>query len=265
MPTISAVLITKNEQSNLPACLAMLRWADEIVVLDSGSTDATREVAARLGARVVTRPFDDFASQKNAAIALATMEWVFVVDADERVPPALADEIRRRIATGEAAGFRVPRATWIFGARTRYGGNQSDAPVRLWRRGAARFEGKVHEEARVDGAVGTLIEPMEHHTIATLERYQAKLNQYTDFEAREIAGRGPVRLWRLTAGPVARFLRTYVLQLGFLDGRVGLLWALCSAYYYFLKHAKAWELRARGRAGASWNALPPGTVLGGRR
>ncbi|MBI4231051.1 MAG: glycosyltransferase family 2 protein [Planctomycetes bacterium] len=265
MPTLCAVLITRDEEANLPACLETLRWADEIVVLDSGSTDATREVAARLGARVETRAFDDFASQKNAAVALATKEWVFVVDADERVSPALADEIRRRISSDEAAGFRVPRATWIFGARARFGGNQSDAPVRLWRRGAARFHGAVHEEARVEGAVGMLRVPMEHHTIATLEKYQAKLDRYTDFEAKEIAERGPVRLWRLAVGPLARFLRTYILQLGFLDGRVGLLWALCSAYYYFLKHAKAWEIRARDGAGTSWYALPPGTVLGGRR
>lgn len=251
MPGVSAVVITRNEERNLPGCLESLRWVQEVVVLDSGSTDATRDVAERSGARVATRPFDDFASQKNAAVALATKDWVFVVDADERVPPALADEIRRRIAGGEAAGYRVPRRTWTFGARVRFGGNQDDAPVRLWKRGAARFHGTVHEEACVEGPVATLREPLEHHTIPTLAAYQEKLNRYTTFEAAEIAARGPVSWTRLSLFPLLRFVRTYVVQFGFLDGRAGLLWALCSSYYYFLKHAKAWELRARSAQGTA--------------
>ncbi|MFH1665268.1 MAG: glycosyltransferase family 2 protein, partial [Candidatus Omnitrophota bacterium] len=144
---ISAVIIVRNEVKNIEACVASVSWADEVVVVDSGSTDATRDLAMRSGAKVFEREFDDFAAQKNFGIEKAAGEWILFIDADERVSRPLAGEILRAVAAGEHQGYYIPRTNIIFGREMKYGGHRGDKHLRLFRKDAARFEGIIHEKA----------------------------------------------------------------------------------------------------------------------
>lgn len=243
MKRLSAVIITKNAEPTIADTLESLRFCDEVIVLDSGSSDRTREIAAGRGARVEVRPFDDFASQKNAAVALAAGEWVFSIDADEAVPPGLADEISAAVRRGDRAVYRVRRDTTFMGRTLRYGGHQSDRPIRLFPRQSARFEGGVHEALCTELPVRTLRSPLRHRSTPDIREYMKKLRHYTDLEACRLEASG-IRVRRRTVAfkPFARFLQKYVVQLGFADGSMGLVYALLSGYYEFVRQAKFWQI-----------------------
>jgi len=223
--TLTAVIIALNEEKNIADCLTALKFADEIVVVDSGSIDRTAEIARALGARVFTRNFDNFSSQKNYAVDQASGEWVLSVDADERVTPELAAEIRGVLSRPDQAdAYQISRRTNLFGREFRFSGLQKDAPVRLFRKDRAKFVQPVHERVEVNGNVGKLRCFLRHQSFQTPEEHRKRLELYTSLET---AKPGPLDFLR----PGLRFFRVYYLGQGFRDGKEGRLYAELSAEY----------------------------------
>jgi len=242
--SISVVVITKNEQASIGRCLASIRWADEIVVVDSGSTDLTVDLCRATAAKItVTSDWPGFGSQKNRALDLATGDWVLSLDADEWVTPALAAEIGSAIARSDApAGFELPRLSSFCGRAMRHSGWWPDYVARLFQRGRARFsEDLVHERLVVDGRVARLTEPLQHESFRSLEEVIDKMNRYSSLGARMRAERGK---GGSVAGAVAHgiwaFLRTYLLRAGFLDGREGFVLAVANAEGTYYRYLKTW-------------------------
>ena len=242
-PSLSAFLIVHDEARHLGDCLASLAGlADEIIVLDDGSTDATVDIARAAGAAVAHRPFDDFGRQKQAALEMTSGEWVLSIDADERVTPALAAEIRDTIAGPRSAdGYWVRRELIYLGTRLRHGGTERDWVLRLARRSRARFSPvPIHERLLVDGREARLAGTLDHVKYRTLAEHLAQINRYTDVIARQKRERGGrFHAWHLLRIHFELFSRL-VLRLGILDGRAGIIHAAMASYYAFLKFAKMW-------------------------
>jgi len=258
--TLSVALITRNEAANLPRTLASVRWANEIVVVDSGSTDATLAIARDSGARVFEEPWKGFAAQKNSAIAHSTGDWILSLDADEEVSPELAQEIQVLLA-GEPAfsAWRIPRLNHFLGRPLRHGGYWPDPKLRLFRRGAARFADRpIHETmemiGQATGPVGRLKGPLIHHCYPTLSDYVEHMNRYSSIAAEAIAASGRARssglwlTWNALLNPAATFIYNYVFRLGFLDGRAGLLQHINHSFYIHWKFAKAWHMAQEKRS-----------------
>lgn len=244
---LSVLVITYNEAHNLPDCLASVAWADEILVVDSGSTDETPALARAAGARVVEHPFESAGRQRNWALPLLRHPWCLVLDADERVTPALALEIQRTVlADGPADGYSLRRRSFFLGTPIRHAGWGRDRVLRLFRRERGRYDDAlVHESLELRGRQDELQAPLLHFTYRTLDDYLAKLASYTARGAADLGRRGErPSLATLLVRPPARFLRMYVLQGGFLDGMAGLLLCLLTAYSVWLKYAQAWEAGA---------------------
>ena len=240
MARLSVILITKNEAHNIAACLASVAWADEIVVLDSDSTDGTQDICRRAGASVVETDWPGFGRQKNRAIDRATGEWILSIDADERVTPELRAEIERVLQEAVHEAYEVPRLSSYCGRFLRHGGWWPDRVVRLFRRGRARFNDvPVHERLVVEGSIGRLTNPLIHHTFRNLEQLLDKVNSYSSAGAQALHARGKrASLGKAVARALWAFLRTYVLRLGLLDGREGFMLAVSTAegtYYRYLK------------------------------
>lgn len=250
---LSVFLIVQNEEAYLAETLASLRGvADEIVVLDGGSTDRTVEIAEAHGARVEHRPFDDFGKQKQAALELTMGDWVLSLDADERLSPALAQEIREVIADPHALdGYEIRRELIYLGHRLRWGGTQNDWVLRLARRHAARFsDALVHERLVVEGRTGRLHGTMDHVKYLSLGEHIASIDHYTDLLARERLAKGQhFSMFHLVRIPQEVWTRL-LFKGGILDGRYGVIWAAMSAFYTFVKYAKLADpsLDRRGRA-----------------
>lgn len=251
---LSIVLITLNEAHNLPRTLESVRGMGEIVVVDSGSTDATVELAREMGARVFVEPWKGFGAQKNAAIDHGSGEWVLSLDADEEVSAELRAEIEALLeGEPEFAAYRVARLNHFLGRPLRHGGYWPDPKLRLFRRGAARFEERpVHETMQTAGPVGTLRGHLIHNCYPTLEDYVEHMNRYSTAGARMLVERGRAGgswmwlAWNAVLNPAATFVYNYVFRMGFLDGRAGLLQHLNHSVYVHWKFAKAWAM-ARGR------------------
>jgi glycosyltransferase involved in cell wall biosynthesis len=245
-PGISACVITLDEADRIAACLATLAFCDEIVVVDSGSTDRTVELAAACGARVLTRPFDGYRTQKEFAVRAASHDWVLCIDADERVTDALRASIEQaRVAGFPAAGYRFARATEYFGAFLRHGNAYPDRVMRLFdrRRGGFRGEREIHEHASVDGKVRTLAGDLEHRAYRSLSDQLARLDRYARLMAEHLHAHGRrAHLFNIVANPFWRFLRGYILRAGFLDGWRGLVYAYVEANYVRQKFIKLWLL-----------------------
>jgi glycosyltransferase involved in cell wall biosynthesis len=242
---LSAIIITRNEAANLPDCLASLAFCDEIVVLDNASTDGTAEIAAKAGARAVQKPdFAGFGPQKQAALEQASGDWILSIDADERVPDALAREIRVAIASGTHAGYRINRSTFFLGRYLRYGGWYPDPVLRLARRPAARFSADaVHERLEVSGGVGDLDADLLHMSYRNIDDVLAKQRRYALLSAqmrRERGVQGGLAAALLRS--VLAFLKHYLVQLGLLDGSRGLVAALARAQETFWRYlAVGWD------------------------
>ena len=236
--TVTAALITKNEEENIESCLESIRWADEIVMIDSGSTDRTVEKAKLMSVRIYEISFRDFASQKNAALERATGEWVFFIDADERVPRELADEITDIIkCTNGNCAYRVKRSTYFFGKRLRFSATQGDAPIRLFPRSEGRFHQPVHEEVVTNLPIRQLKNPLIHFGTKDLSEYEAKVRQYVPLEVQILRQKGKgTNILDLVLRPPARFCYLFFWRLGFLDGWTGLQFAALSGYYCFMKY-----------------------------
>jgi len=238
--SISVVVITKNEEANIERCLASVTWADEIVVVDSGSTDRTAEIARRFTQRVFDEPWRGFGAQKNLALSYATGDWVLSLDADEWVSESLRDELKAAAGSASFAAWRLPRRSSFCGRFLKHSGWWPDYVTRFIRRGKARFsDDRVHERIIVDGRTGTLKSPLLHESYRTLDQVIEKMNRYSTLGAEQMAsvGRRAGLLSAVLHG-VGAFVRTYVLKAGFLDGREGFMLAVSNAegaYYKYLK------------------------------
>ena len=244
---LSACIITLNEADRIDACLDSLAFCDERIVVDSGSTDDTRERAAAHGARVVVRAFDGYRSQKAYAVGLAEHDWVLCLDADERVTPALRAEIERERDAGfvGSAGYRFPRMTEYFGAFLRHGNAYPDRVMRLFdrRRGGWRGDREIHEHASVDGRVTNLRGDIAHHSYRSLSDHLTRMERYARLMAEHMHAKGRrAHLFNFFVNPLWRFLRGYVLRFGFLDGWRGLIYACIKSNYVRQKFIKLWLL-----------------------
>ena len=248
-PTIAACVIAFNEEDCIGDCLASVAWADEILVVDSGSTDGTVAIAREKGARVIVRDWPGYAEQKNFALGQAAADWVLSVDADERVTAELAAAIRGLLAApGEGvAGASVPRRTWYLGRWIRHGGWYPDRKVRLVRRGRGRWDGEhVHERLVADGTVRALDGDLLHLSYRGIADHLRTIDRYTTEAALGLAARGARgALGGMLVNPPLKFLKMYLIKAGFLDGLPGFIAAVMGGYYVFLKYAKLWELRRR--------------------
>lgn len=241
-PRVAAIVITKNEEAVIGRCLESVQWADEIILVDSGSTDRTVEIACELRARAVITPdWHGFGPQRNRAIDHASADWIFALDADEWVTPELQREILATISMpGELVGYRIPRLSSYCGRRMRHAGWWPDYVSRLFKRGRARFSGDiVHEHLVPDGRLGKLRNPLLHEAITDLDDMLNKLNSYSTWGAQTLHERGRRAGLGTALGHGAwTFFKTYVLRAGFLDGREGFMLAVSNAegaYYKYLK------------------------------
>jgi glycosyltransferase involved in cell wall biosynthesis len=247
-PPLSAVFLVKNEADRLPAALASVAWADEVLVVDTGSEDATREVAAAAGARVVSVPWEGWVASRNRALAQARHDWVLFLDADERVAPPLAREIAEALASrcDRASGFSMPRLSTFLWTPIRHGTWYPDRKLRLARR-SMRFRaegGRVHERLLVDGPVERLATPLHHDTYRDLSDALQKTVLYARLSAEDRFERGARGgVLSLLVRPPLELLRSYVIKLGFLDGAAGLAVAVLHALSYALRAAFLIELR----------------------
>jgi glycosyltransferase involved in cell wall biosynthesis len=250
VPTVSAVVITRNEAASIAACLASLGFADEIVVVDDASTDDTAAIARAAGARVLVHPHagENWDLNKNIGMEAATGDWVLLVDADERVAPALAAEIGAAIAGTDHAGFWLPRNEIYWGFHAKHAAAGAKV-MRLFRRGAAVFEGdRLHAHPRVTGSLGELKQPLDHLAYDSIAAYVEKTNRYTDHEAARRFAAGERADWRaLIIAPLKLFRYRYWVSRGYKDGMPGLVYCLVTSLYPLLQNLKLWELEHRKR------------------
>lgn len=250
MEKLTAIVPVFNEELNLDDCLRRLTWADEILVVDSGSRDGTLSIARRYAHRILEHEYVNSAAQKNWTLPQAGHDWVLIVDADERVTDELREEIRSLLAAPGGPGrdgYRIRRVTYFWGKPIRYCGWQHDRVLRLFNRHKGRYQEKeVHADVEVRGTVGELKAPLLHYTYRDFKQYFAKFGRYTDWGALELHKRGKRARWHhLLLHPVFRFIRMYVFQRGFLDGLHGLVLCMLAAFSVFTKYAKLWELNRR--------------------
>lgn len=253
-PGLTVIIPTRNAGTRFFAAVASASALGPVVVVDAQSDDGTAERALAAGARVVRSTERSPARQRNEGIALAATEWVFCLDADEEVGPPLRAEIARRVAEGGPhAGYWVPRVNWYLGRRIRHSGWQRDRVLRLFRSEAGRWRDEhLHERLALQGSAGVLSNPIEHRSYETLDDVWEKLDRYSTWGARELVRAGrPAGPWEMITHPPARFLKTYLLRAGFLDGAHGALLASVAAFGVLLRYAKAWEIRAADGAGAA--------------
>lgn len=247
---ISATIITSNEEHNIARAIESLRCCDEIVVVDSGSSDRTVEIARKLGARVIETIWRGYAQQKNFAAEQATHEWIFSIDADEALSEALEADVWLLKKHGpKFDAYTMPRMAQYIGKWILHSGWYPDRKVRLYRRGKAQWVGEfVHESVQASGTVGHLDSNLLHYTCQSLSEHIRTMDSYTTLAAEELVSRGRKVSWRnLVVDPLWTFFKTYFLQRGFLDGLEGLAIAWMAAIYTFLKFAKA-RYMSPGRA-----------------
>jgi glycosyltransferase involved in cell wall biosynthesis len=255
-PALSACIITLNEADRIGACIASLDFCDEIVVVDSGSTDGTQDIASEAGARVIGHAFEGYRAQKDFAVKQARHDWVLCLDADERVTPQLRASIEaaRNRDFADAAGYRFARATEYFGAFLRHGNAYPDRVLRLFdrRRGGWNAGREIHEHVVLDGTVRTLAGDLEHVAYRSIDDQLARYRRYATMMAQDMYARGRRAHWyNLIVNPRWRFLRGYVLRGGFLDGWRGLLFASLEADYTREKFARLMLLQRSGQSSAS--------------
>ena len=245
---LSVAIVAFNEEANIARTLEPVRWADEIVLVDSGSTDRTCEIAKTYGAKVIHEPWRGYVAQKNYALELCTQDWVLCLDADEEVTSALADEIRKAIAGNGNRGYAIPRKNLFMGRWMRFGGFYPDPKLRLFRRGEGYSTGHdPHDRYVMKDSAADVIRckhPMVHYTYPTLTLYLDHMNRYSSLGAKKAFGEGhrSFSFINIVLRPIFTFLYNYFIRLGILDGREGLLLHLYHCAYVSWKYSKAWEL-----------------------
>ena len=241
MLRLAVLILTRNEEAHIEACIKSASFADEIVVIDSGSTDKTQAIAESMGAKFITHPMgeDGFAGQRNFALTQTTADWVFYLDADERIQEEAAREIRRIVSDGNPAAYQVERKNIVFGKMMHHGGHRPDFVYRLYPRTAIHWQGKVHEGIETDLSRKTLHNVLLHYTYTTWKQYFAKFNQYTSLAAQSMFERNK-RVGKAGAlgHAVFTFIRDYLLRGGFLAGFMGLTMSMMASVYTFVKYLK---------------------------
>lgn len=248
--SVSVVIVARDEALNIEECIASAAWAEETLVVDTGSCDATTDLARAAGARVVAREWLGYGPTKNWAFEQVEGDWILSLDADERVGEKLAGEIAAVAAADVAhAAYEMPRKFYFMGRWLRHGGCYPDRQLRLFRRGRARYgEDLVHESLGVDGSVGRLQGHLEHFSYPTLSQFLQKLDEYSTLWAREAFRRGRRFRWYHALSAATGFGGRYLLKAGFLDGLPGACWAVLAGFHSYMKYAKLAELeRAGGR------------------
>ena len=256
---VTAIVPTYNEAAVIERALASLHWVDELIVVDSFSTDDTVKRASRFTRRVLFHEYENSAAQKNWIIPQATYPWILLLDADEAVTPGLATEIQHLLEKGpQHDAYWIGRDNHFMGRRVRFSGWQNDAVIRLFHRDRCRYEAKhVHAEIIAEGSVGRLQGRLLHYTYKDLPTFLAKMDRYTTWGAQDRFERGVnADGFRLLAKPLFRFLRHYLLKQGFRDGWVGLVIALLSAHSVFLRTLKLMRLHAGESLHQASNTAP---------
>ena len=247
MPRLSVLTITYNEEKNIADCLESVRWADEVIVVDSGSNDRTVEIARCYTDKILQVEWRGYGASRNSALAVATGDWVLWLDADERVPDDLAREIAEvmRSENGRHNAYDVARRAYFLGRWIRHAGWYPSRIVRLFRRRCGTFnDSRVHEQLLIDGSVGSLQHDLIHYTDPDLRHYFDKFNRYTTLAAEDMHAAGrKFRIPDIFVRPAFIFFKMYILRLGFLDGMQGLILSAVSSAYVFTKYAKLWEIR----------------------
>jgi glycosyltransferase involved in cell wall biosynthesis len=252
---IAAVIITKDEEKNIAACLKSVQWADERIVVDACSNDRTAEIAKRQGAQVHVRPWPGYGPQKNFGMEQARAGWILIVDADERITPALREEIQALLKAGptdDISGFEIPRRNFFYGRWIRGGGIHPDYQLRLIRKTAGRYDDtRLHENLRLRGRIERLRQPMDHYSMPTIRDHVRKMMRYTTLAAQEkLKARSHVTALDIAGRHLGTMFKTYVLRGGWRDGVHGLIVTLFAGMHTFVKYAKAWEaLQERGKRG----------------
>ena len=256
--SVSAVVITKNEERNIGDCLRSVDWVDEIVVVDAESQDRTTERVSEFTQRIFVRPWPGFGAQKNFGIDQADSDWILILDADERVSSELKDEIQHLLGSWSPGGpvaFEAPRRNIFYGKWVRWGGAYPDSQIRIFRKGKARYNDvEVHENLLISGEVGKLKGHFVHFTERHIVDHFRKFNLYTTLAAREKGkSQDSVYGYHLVVNPLVVFLKTYILRKGFKDGIRGVIFAAFASMYTFVKYAKLWE----------WLYSPPDNIRNG--
>jgi glycosyltransferase involved in cell wall biosynthesis len=244
MNKISVAIIAKDEERNIERCLRSVQWADEVLVVDTGSTDKTIEICRTLGCRVLISEWLGFGKTKQHAVNAASFDWILSLDADEEVSVELREQIRNVLDSDlPYRGYRLRWKSFYLGAPIRFSGWNPEYHLRMFDRRYGNFnDHPIHESVEVTGEIGHIHADILHHSYPTVQSHITKLNRYTELgaEALRTSGRSATLLRAIASG-TGRFLRMYILQLGFLDGKAGLVLAINSAFGVYLKYLKLWE------------------------
>ena len=265
MTRLTVTVITHNEGHHVAGALESVAWADEIVVVDSGSSDDTVAIAGRYATRVVQHQWTGYGTQKNYAADLASHDWILSIDADERVAPPLADEIRALLKQEpKAAGYEISRVAHYLGRWIRSTDWYPDFHVRLYDRRTARWsEDAVHESIQCPGRVERLRGELQHYPYRDVSEHLAKIDRYTTLIARQWAADGRrTAAWEAVVYPRLAFLRNFILRRGFLDGHTGLVVSMLNSYYVLLKYVKLFEMQQTGSAAPAPSARDAGPAPG---
>lgn len=249
---MTAVIAARNEAANIVACIDSIRWAQEIIVVEDGSADATAGLAKQAGAQVLAHPFTTIGGQRNAAIKRASSKWILVVDADERGTPELANDVAAIVAGQTGApvqrAYRIPRRNFFMGREIRHGGWDRDKPVRLFQSLFRYSADRVHEHVEAQGPVGEISATLLHSPYASIDQYFEKLDRYSRWWAEDRFERGrKASAATVVLRPPARFLRMYLLRGGFLDGAAGAVLACMAATSVMAKYARLWAMGRQRR------------------
>ena len=247
MIKITAIIPTFNEEERIKNSLKSAEFADEIIVIDSYSTDKTVEIVEQSKAILLQRKFDDFSSQKNYAIAQASNDWIVWIDADEVLTRELQDEIKEAIHnTTELVGFYIYRIFFFKGKRMRYTGTQNDKLIRVFNRNHCKYVGKVHEKIQTEGKIGVLKNKILHYSYISFDRYIVKLNQHSALKAEELFEKGiTITPFHIIVKPLARFIKHYFVKLGILDGFYGFIISFALSYGVLVRYIKLWNLKQK--------------------
>ena len=245
MASLAVVILTLNEKENIRECIETASFADEVLIIDSGSNDGTQDIACSLGARVVERPMDEsgFAGQRNFALTQTKTEWVFYLDADERLTAEAAEEIKGIVRNGTPAAWEIRRINYVMGKEMRYGAHRPDWSLRLYPRDSVQWKGTVHEQALITVPARRMRACMHHYTYADWESYFQKFNRYTTIAAESLHARGKrATLFKTMLDPLFTVFKMYILKAGFLDGWLGWVMSVMAGYYTFVKYLKLRQL-----------------------
>lgn len=242
--SITAVILTKNEEKNIVDCLESLYWCDERVIIDDFSEDRTVEIVERNGGKVFRRTLHaDFAAQRNFGIEKAKGDWILFVDADERVSKKLQEEIAATVKNEHCNGYLVRRSDYLWNKELLHGETGGIQLLRLGKKGKGEWVGKVHEVWAIKGSIGTLTNAIQHYPHPTIKEFLEELNTYTDIRARELFKKGKrTNLFSIMFYTKGKFFMNYIIKLGFLDGVPGLLHAMLMSFHSFLVRSKLWFL-----------------------